>query len=301
LKGGFASGTNAWSVFGQLEHQVTSGILEWKRPTAEGLAGGLLQSTGTSLVAGQPLTVNFSLGNSSSVRKRVTALLHDLDFSDLSACTFWLEPGQVLSDFSMRSFTTKAWLNATLSFYAASVGAEQWILLDNVSLQQTTAVPLGTECVEPSDGYESGLASVSPHPAAEVRLNTPSSRRSPVVTGQGGELGRVESIELSDVIPILHQQTVDLRGTKAAVLRFRSTLSGFQAYGLIEASSDGSSWRDIGRVFPSSEGDEIEISLDDFADEIIQLRFAFHTSVDDQAMVQRHWLLREIRVIGWKD
>src|SRR6185369_7256942 len=85
-----------------------------------------------------------------SVRERVTILVHDLDFTDLSACTFWLAPGQALSDYAMRSFTTKAWTNATISFYAATTGAEQWTRLDNVTLNRTPAGPLlGTECFEP--------------------------------------------------------------------------------------------------------------------------------------------------------
>ena len=70
---------------------------------------------------GDRMTAQFQLGNSSGVVKRVIVLLHDLDFSDLAACTFWLDPGQPLSSYTMRAFTTKTWTNATLSIYAAAM------------------------------------------------------------------------------------------------------------------------------------------------------------------------------------
>ncbi len=77
-------------------------------------------------------------------------LLHDGDFSDLVACTFWLTPGQALSNYSIRMFTTEAWTNATLSVYSATTGAFQWILVDNAALQTTPgSTALGTECFEP--------------------------------------------------------------------------------------------------------------------------------------------------------
>ncbi len=60
------------------------------------------------MAAGEILTAHLDLGNSSGVRKRVTVLLHDLDFGDLSACTFWLAPGQPLSSYAMRTFATQA-------------------------------------------------------------------------------------------------------------------------------------------------------------------------------------------------
>jgi hypothetical protein len=105
------------------------------------------------MAANQILTASFQLGNSSAVRKRVTILLHDLDFSDLSACTFWLPPGQALSTYSMRMFATKAWTNATLSVYAATTGTDQYTRLDNMTLQRTPgATALGAECIEPPIG-----------------------------------------------------------------------------------------------------------------------------------------------------
>jgi Glucose / Sorbosone dehydrogenase len=156
--GSFDAGLAGWSVFGELEHQLAGGVLEFYRPSGEAIGAGVLQQTGTAVQSAQILTAHFDLGNSSQVRKRVTVLLHDLDFSDLSACTLWLEPGQPLSTYEMRTFATEAWSNTTISVYAATVGQAPWIRLDNVSLQQTPgAVTVGTECIEPGDAGGSNM------------------------------------------------------------------------------------------------------------------------------------------------
>ena len=102
------------------------------------------------MTANQLLTATFQLGNSSGVRKRVTVILHDNNFSDLSACTFWLAPGQPLSTYTYRTFATSAWANATFSLYPATVDSLGWIRFDDATLQRTPAdAPLGTECFEP--------------------------------------------------------------------------------------------------------------------------------------------------------
>ena len=70
----------------------------------------------------------FDLGNSSSVRKRISVLVLDSDFSDLSVCTFWLRAERAAAPYQMRTHTTKAWTNATIYFYAASAGSERRVL-----------------------------------------------------------------------------------------------------------------------------------------------------------------------------
>lgn len=149
--GDFSSGTLApWATFGTITHQVAGGVFEFIRPSSAPPSGVLLQPTGQAFPAGTILTATFELGNSSIVRKRVTVLLHDLSFSDLAACTFWLEPGQPLSGYTVRAYTTRAWANATVSVYPATTGLHEWIRLDNVTMRTTPGtVIVGTECVEP--------------------------------------------------------------------------------------------------------------------------------------------------------
>jgi M6 family metalloprotease-like protein len=152
-----------WEIVSTLVWQTTGGRFQFYRPaTAPNTpAGVVLQRTQVPIGENEILTATFDLGNSSTVRQRVTAILHDADFSDLSACTFWLAPGQPLATYRLRTFTTKAWAGATWSLYGATVAASgngpahQWIEYDNVSLRRTPNNPaLGTECIEPAIGAD---------------------------------------------------------------------------------------------------------------------------------------------------
>ena len=151
INGDFGTGTvSPWILFGTITAQITGGVLEFIRPSATPPAGAVLQPTGQPMAAGEILTATFDLGNSSSVRKRVTVIVHDSDFSDLAACTFWLAPSQTLMPYAVRLFATDAWTDAMLSVYPATIGADQWIQLDNVGLQRTPAAVIsGTDCLEP--------------------------------------------------------------------------------------------------------------------------------------------------------
>ena len=167
--GNFGSGSLApWQTFGTLTHQLAVGVFEFTRDSSAGPAGVVLQPTGQALPTSTIVTAFFDLGNSSNVRKRVTVLLHDLSFGDLSACTFWLAPGQPMSTYAMRSYVTTDWSNATISVYAASVGTQQWTRLDNVSMMTTPGSPTaGTDCGEPGSSLVNGSAPApAPPPAA---------------------------------------------------------------------------------------------------------------------------------------
>ena len=145
-----------WGTFGSMTWQLNAGVFEFIRPDPPPTpAGVILQATGQPMAAGSILTASFKLGNSTSLRRRVTLLLHDSDFLDLSACTFWLKPGAPLATYTAKMFATKAWTNATFSLYAASVGLDQWTRLDDVVLQHTPSAPMvGAECIEPEPPQE---------------------------------------------------------------------------------------------------------------------------------------------------
>ena len=98
----------SWGTFGTITGGVTNGVFEFIR-TAGLPAGVLIQTTGAAVSANEFLTATLDLGNSSPVRKRVTILIHSNDFSDLSACTFFLPPGLPLSTYQMKMRATKAW------------------------------------------------------------------------------------------------------------------------------------------------------------------------------------------------
>src|SRR5204862_1614772 len=108
--------------------------------------------------------------------KRVTVLLMDGDYSDLAACTFWIQPGLAppnsTTNYLMRTFATKQWTDATFALFAATVDNEQWSALDNVVMKVTPALSTsGTDCAEPGGTVR------SPSPLAVSFAPTPNDGR----------------------------------------------------------------------------------------------------------------------------
>jgi hypothetical protein len=179
--GDFSTGAllPGWGTFGQIQWQVAGGVFEFLK-LAGTPSGVLLQPTGQPIPANTLLSATFQLGNSSGVRKRVTVIVHDNNFSDLSACTFWLSPGQPLSTYMYRAYTTKAWTNATFSIYPATTGLDQWIRFDNATLRTSPGAPIaGAECIEPGGADDGGAAlPVSAYEATIARAVRDRLRRS---------------------------------------------------------------------------------------------------------------------------
>jgi Zn-dependent metalloprotease len=151
--GDFSAGLAPWGTHGNLAWQLTSGVFEFFKLT--GLPSGVvLQGSGDAMEADQKMLLTLRLGNSSSLRQRVTILLHHESFADLHACTFYLPPGLPLSGYAMRTYATIPWGNATVAVYPATVGtspSHEWLQLDDASLTRVTTSILGTECFEPGD------------------------------------------------------------------------------------------------------------------------------------------------------
>jgi subtilisin family serine protease len=172
--GGFDAQTigtaeRAWGIYStpnsdqpwlNMEYRFNGGLFEYYRKPRTDLPPGtsasavVLQYTQNALPAGTILEAQFTLGNSSPDRARVTALIHTRSFIDLAVCTFWLPAGTPPGVHTMRAFTFLPWnyttgdLNdATISFYAASAHNTGWLRLDDVSLRvRPTLTIAGTEC-----------------------------------------------------------------------------------------------------------------------------------------------------------
>ena len=176
--GDFSAGTNAWSLFATpdmtyMPSSVTGGVFEFDRlapPAGTTNQAVIFQQTGFSLNGALMLSASLQIGNTEAVRKRISVLLHDSNFSDRYLCTFWLPPGSALQTYQMSVAATFAWTNATMSIYAASVdGGAGSYQLDNVSLLHTTGVPLGradTLCTAPASTPATGGV-----PAANIVTN----------------------------------------------------------------------------------------------------------------------------------
>ena len=255
VNGNFGSGIAPWGVFGQITSRIFSGVFEFYRPAGTP-AGVVFQQTGQAMAAGQILTATFDLGNNSSVRKRVTAVVHDADFSDVAACTFWLPPNSPLDTYSVRTYATRDVANATLSIYPGTVGADQWIRLDNVALQQTPGANiLGTECLEPDAG------SIAPPPS------------SPPMTGVAGGGSRARAASVDSV----------RRGRESGEAGATATLPG-GATGVrflvppsetpveIQVSEDGETWQTLHTVTPGEDWRVLTLDLTEFNGRVMFVR-----------------------------
>ena len=303
VNGDFASGAVApgWSLFGNINGSVTGGVFEFNKTTGAAPAGVILQSTAQAVNANQLLTATFQLGNSSGVRKRVTVILHDAAFGDLSACTFWLAAGQALSTYTYRTYATQAWSNATLSVYPATVGPDQWIRLDNVSFKRTPSASIvGTQCFEP--GSSPGALEVSPWAVGPVTL--PAARRSGSAAAADESTDSVSSrldaesdewiadgfVRSDDLAPsggttwVAHgsnglaalelARPIEIGEETARTLRFDSSLSAPDGRAVVQVSVDGVAWNTILEVSATEAWSSVDVSLDAYRGQTIRLRFA---------------------------
>lgn len=148
--GDFSAGMSGWATWDAIIHNSgAGGVFEFYRNTGT-TSAVVLQGTGAALPNGASIESSFSIGNNSSIRKRVLVIVHEWDFSDTIVCSFWLPPHTPLRSYTLRGQTSKAWTNAMIAFYAASADSMGWIQLDNVTLRHNPNLPgLRTTCIDP--------------------------------------------------------------------------------------------------------------------------------------------------------
>jgi hypothetical protein len=296
VNGNFDTGTLApWGIFGQISFQIAAGVFEFLK--LEGTPSGVvLQTTGQTPAANDILTATFQLGNSSAVRKRVTVIVHDYDFSDLSACTFWLSPGQPLSDYSYRTFATTTWTNATLSVYPATIGTEQWIRLDNAALRRTPGTATaGTECVEPGTG---GVAAGrrTRGPAGPGRLPPSGDWLSAGFTRASGDAGSEWTATATHQRrhALQYGAPIDLTDAISATLTFRSWLSASASRAEVQVRGAGGNWQPIHPVIGSDWWTPIAIDLAAYLGQVVDVRFVLFGVAPDDPSVPDTWRIDEI-------
>jgi len=196
-------------------------------------------------------------------------LVHDNDFSDLAACTFWLPAGQGLSTYTMKMYSSKAWTNATFSVYPSNVDTAQWIRLDNASLRVTLSTAMtGTECIEPGGAENVPDESFAPGgwSGGLTQASEPAEARQAAWTAEAIESG-VQLLMLSSPI--------DLRDASSAALRFDSVLSDGASEAFVEVTRDGRNWVRVAAVPPSDEWSTVLVDLSEFVGDVIYVRFAY--------------------------
>ncbi len=167
--GTFTGTLSPWGTFGAIVARVQANVAEIYRSSGTP-AGSLLQNTSASAPAGMPMEVMLDLGNSSTLRQRVTVLIHATNFSDLQACVFWLEPGTPLQTHLIRTYSTAPWAGVSISVYPSPPTTLGWIRLDNVSVMtKPTMSVVGVECYMPG----STVIPSMPLVAMEAQIEAP--------------------------------------------------------------------------------------------------------------------------------
>ena len=157
----FSPDATGWSTFALpdasgMTWSVVSGVFQFFRTGTQAV---VLQRTRMPVPRDSVLYATFRIGNTAPTRRRVSVLIHDNDFTDLSVCTFWLPPNTPLGNYAMRVRTTKVWTNADISFYAATLASDGVYLVDDVGLQyQPAATEVGTWCIDPLVPSQTGGA-----------------------------------------------------------------------------------------------------------------------------------------------
>jgi hypothetical protein len=166
--GSFTSVLTPWSTYGQISYQLSSNTLGIRR-LAGSPPGVVMQTKAVSMYDDSPFELQLQLGNSSpSLRQRATVLIHASNFTDIQACTFWIEPNTPLSTYIMRTHTTQSWSDVTVSIYPTTVTTTGYILVDNAVLHHRPGMGLqGTGCFEP------GSIAASPLDMAPVDVISP--------------------------------------------------------------------------------------------------------------------------------
>ncbi len=293
VNGDFNTGAlEPWFTFGTITALVFNGTLNFSRPFSTPPAGVVAQQTGQSIPAGEIVTAAFIMGNGSNGgRRRVTVIVHDADFSDLSACTFWLEPGQPRLDYVMRAYTGKPWTNAMLSIYPATVAFTPSLTLDNVTFQRTPDMATtGTECVEPA----SSVAPATASPKA-TRSGTPNVVG--VTKAASGISTKRQTTEPDANAPPI-TGAIDLRSAIDATLRFESSVAGLSptsVRGLVQVSLDGTKWVTVEAVPASDDWSTVHVDLSGFAGELVRIRFVL-ADTDDPFHRPQGWRIRGLNI-----
>jgi hypothetical protein len=171
--GDFGTGQLApWTTFSFINWQISNGVFEFVKPNNNTPSGVVLQPTwsgdgGRRDVDGDASSLGTAAGAQAGHGDSGRP-----DFSDISACTFWLQPGQPLSTYVYRTFVHRPVAERVavgLPRHGGPAGMD-------ASRQRHAAANagsgiVGTECIEPSHESESLAPTRSRRRSSSQRLN----------------------------------------------------------------------------------------------------------------------------------
>jgi len=263
VNGDFSDGLFNWAGLHRITYQLSQGVFEfiWPLPPVapimpplpdQDLAPVLIQRTEQAVSAGEILTAQADFGNSSNVRKRVIMLIHQWDFSDMTACTFWLEPNSPLRTYTIRGFATIDWTDAAFSAYTATQGPESWVQVDNVSLRRTPGRPTaGTDCLEFAE--------------------TPAANSPRLINGRPATTTASAATSRTATRSSVFNRTAPM-GSPSLLGRLTYLLPPGDDLREIQISTDGEEWHTVRIVEPSDDWRRLTLDLSDFGGRIVFVR-----------------------------
>ena len=299
--GAFTSDLSGWSLFGQIWAAASGGVAYFVRPPGTP-AGALLQPSGVPTVAATKITARFAMANTSPVRKRVTAILHDLDFSDLQVCTFWLDPYQPATSYTMITFAGRAWANTTISFYMGNVDTTPWVLMDDVSVKWTpSAVVLGTQCIAGAGGNGAAQTQQFTTPASQT-IGTASSGTAATTSTTTSDTAPAGAVNLDGgqvwivgggaPATLVWNAPIDLRQATAPYLRFQSFVQTTLSVAEVQVSVDGGDWMTAATIPAGADWLTATVDLSPYAGHVIDLRFVLRPTAIDAPADQ--WFMTDV-------
>jgi hypothetical protein len=177
-----------------------------------------------------------------------------------------------------------------VSVYGATIGAETWTRLDNVSLRRTSGASVsGTNCFEP------GSTTVPILPALFVRPGGPAALRP--IGGPDATRAGIGAPTAGRSVPIAQWiDVIDLRDRAGATLLFESWLVVGDARARLQISIDGRSWTPLMEVPPSDDWLTVALDLDAYASRVVFVRFVLEDPGPEVDARTHRWWVREERL-----
>jgi hypothetical protein len=191
----------------------------------------------------------------------------------------------------MRSFATRSWTDATLSIYAATIGDEGWMRLDNASLRKTPGqATVGTECIEPAEmeplmAFVGSMSAPSGGGAAQTTSGDGTAGwdwtagwapAEPATLG-AGDGAWIAQAEETGTETLSWMEPIDLRDATGAWLEFRSWLTALSAAASVEVSVGGGPWQPVAVVPATEDWVHVTVDLSGFAGELVYVRFVLES------------------------
>jgi murein DD-endopeptidase MepM/ murein hydrolase activator NlpD len=153
--GDFADGNSGWKPSGQINWNVTDGVMQVLRlkTDADPHWATFSQVLPYGTLAHQAFQVTLRLGNSANIRKSMTVSLLNSQGRDYGAltCNFDIPAGQSLATYTMRGLVAQSWGKVALEIGVNPADGAKYALVDDVDVRALPPGDLATQdCAGPT-------------------------------------------------------------------------------------------------------------------------------------------------------